>query len=238
MSGKTLLESQAISAARLPDWKLITAADLDGDGKTDLVFQNQQTGAVSYWLLGGTDGTALLNQGLIFDGSLADENVVLAFDLNNNDKSDLLLQNSQTGEVAYWLLGGGNGTQITKTGTIPNPSADWELIAAPDLDGDGNNDLLFQNRQSGAVTYWLMQGTTIRARGNLWKNSLPDWKIVATADLNDDGHPDILLQNQKTGAIYYWLLSGTDGTTIAEKGYLYNKPFAGWRLIPFTTRSH
>jgi hypothetical protein len=35
-------------------WKLVGTADMNGDGKVDLVFQNS-TGPAAYWLMNGTN---------------------------------------------------------------------------------------------------------------------------------------------------------------------------------------
>ena len=40
------------------NWSVIATADLNGDGKTDLVWRNATTGQVAAWLMNGTAATS------------------------------------------------------------------------------------------------------------------------------------------------------------------------------------
>jgi hypothetical protein len=83
-------------------------------------------------------------------------------------------------------------------------------VARGDLDQTGTNDLLFENRSTGARVAWLMSDTPAYvASANL--PTLPDtnWQIVASADFDGDGSSDILLRNYSTGANAVWLMRGT-----------------------------
>lgn len=46
-------------------WKVVATPDLNGDGKTDLIWQNTDTGEVAYWLM---DGATRISYGLIATG--------------------------------------------------------------------------------------------------------------------------------------------------------------------------
>jgi hypothetical protein len=39
----------------------------------------------------------------------------------------------------------------------------WAIRAIADMDGDGDNDLLWQNDQIGLMVVWLMAGTSLWA---------------------------------------------------------------------------
>jgi len=83
----------------------------------------------------------------------------------------------------------------------------WRIVASPDLDGDGQPDLLWENSISGDVTYWIMDGANLRNAGSVAQGVDLSWQIVGTPDINGDGHPDILWQNTQTGDIVYWQLN-------------------------------
>jgi len=78
-----------------------------------------------------------------------------------------------------------------------------------DFDGDGHNDLLFQNSATGSLVAWYMHGLALQ--GGMGIGSLPEpgWKVVATGDFNDDGNPDLVFQNMTTKKIVIWYMAGT-----------------------------
>jgi hypothetical protein len=49
------VSSQAIKAetSANPDWKVVDTGDLNGDGKSDLLFQNTD-GSIAEWLMNGS----------------------------------------------------------------------------------------------------------------------------------------------------------------------------------------
>ena len=69
-------------------------------------------------------------------------------------------------------------------------------MGTPDLNGDGKPDILFQDSATGAISYWLMNGTSVTTAGTLSISlSLINWKVVGTPDFNRDGKADVLLQS-------------------------------------------
>lgn len=97
-------------------------------------------------------------------------------------------------------------------------SSDWEVAGTPDLDGDGNADLLWLNNVTGDLNYNLMNGTTVVGGGVIATGVNTAWKIVGTADFNKDGKADILWYNTQTGDLAIWYMNGItliSGTTIA-----------------------
>ena len=58
----------------------------------------------------------------------------------------------------------------------------WKIVGTPDIDWDGNADILWFNQNTGDVTYWLMNGTTYTGNWAYIQQAVPTaWKIV--------GHP-------------------------------------------------
>jgi hypothetical protein len=78
-------------------------ADLDGDGKADLVWRNQQSGDVSAWLMNGE----VVRQSPVVSPRLPLEwQLARAVDLDADGKVDLVWRNTRTGDVAAWLMNG------------------------------------------------------------------------------------------------------------------------------------
>jgi uncharacterized membrane protein len=75
-----------------------------------------------------------------------------------------------------------------------------------DFNGDGKTDTLWQNKATGEVQVWLMNGVP----QTTWSlGSLPlDWKVVGYSDFNGDGKSDVLWRNASTGKTSVWLMDG------------------------------
>jgi hypothetical protein len=201
-----------------------TKLDLNGDTIPDLLFQNTGTTQLVYWQMRGPQLTAfhLLNPST----PGANWNLAATADINGDNSTDLLLQNSTTGDLVYWLM---NGPNAVGTGfmTPRNPGANWNLVGAADFDRDGYTDLLFQNSVSGDLFIWYMRAATQIGGGYVTpRNPGAGWRVAAVGDLNGDGQADIVFQNRNSGDVYVWYLHR--GIQIGG-GYLNPRnPGSGW----------
>lgn len=113
-----------------------------------------------------------------------------------------------------------------------NPGLDWQVVGAADINRDGYPDIIFQNRSTGDLSYWLMNGITQVSAG-FFTPSNPGsaaWRVAAVADFNKDGKPDLVFSNSSTGILEYWLM---DGSTQISAGLL-TPDFAGslnWQIV-------
>jgi hypothetical protein len=118
---------------------------------------------------------------------------------------------------------------VGRTGVIvPSPSAavnaNWSVVAALDLDLDGNTDLLWYNSTSGRIVRWLMDADVQRLAG-LFTNPMQagnnNWKVVAGGDYGagPNGLPgtrDIVWRNDTSGRIVVWNMD-TEGNRTAGR---------------------
>jgi hypothetical protein len=107
------------------EWQLIAAGDFNGDGSSDLVLQNSSTGDVAVWLLNAA-GTAIAS-GAVIGGSGTTWKVIGTADFNADGTSDVVLQNSTTGDVAEWQLNV-SGTGIVSGAVLGGAGSTWVAL--------------------------------------------------------------------------------------------------------------
>ncbi len=193
------------------DWAVKGVGDFNGDGKSDILFQNQNAnGGVYIWSM---DGTTINGDGSGFVGrSGADWIIKGVGDFNGDGKSDILFQiQNGDGGVYIWAM---DGAMINGDGTgyVGLAGGEWVVKGVGDFNGDGKSDILFQNSNAnGGVYIWSMDGTTILNDGSGYVGpSGADWVVNGVADFNGDGKSDILFQNAAaSGGCYIWAMDGT-----------------------------
>jgi hypothetical protein len=154
-------------------WKVVGIGDFNGDGKSDLVFQNQTSGQIAIWFMNGY----LYSGGVLLPVTpLAGWNVVGTGDFNSDGFTDLVFQNQTTGQIALWYMNGTTYVGGTVLTTVPAPG--WKVVGVGDYNGDGSADLLFQNQTSNQAAVWYLQNGAF-AGGDVLSLAPPaGWKIV------------------------------------------------------------
>jgi hypothetical protein len=179
----------------------VAAADVNGDGKLDLVTADGTAKTVSV-LLGNGDGTFGFATSFPVGNSA---NSLVVGDFNKDGQPDLAVA---TGSSVAVLLGTGNGT--FGTAVEYNAGAGGTNVAAGDLNHDGNLDLVVSNSSSNYVSVLLGKGDgTFSPPVNITVGSTPT--TIALSDFNLDGNQDIAVYNSDWGDIAV-LLGNGDGT--------------------------
>ncbi len=102
-----------------------------------------------------------------------------------------------------------NATIATKgsrgIGTIANDDG----VNNFDINGDGNNDIIWRNYRTGDNSVWLMEGTKLKQ--GIFTTPEPDttWRNEGIADFTGDGKLDFLYRNYRTGENAIWEMDGT-----------------------------
>jgi len=181
----------------------VALADVNGDGKPDLVVANYGSNSVSV-LLGNGDGT-FQSQATLATGTHP-ASVAIA-DLSGDGKADLVICDYGDNNVSV-LLGNGNGTfqgrTTFATGSLPT------AVAVADLNGDGKPDLVVANLGSDNLSVLLGNGDgTFQGQTTFATGTTP--RSVAVADFNSDNKPDLVVANINSHDVSV-LLGNGDGT--------------------------
>ncbi len=176
-------------------------ADFNGDGSSDILWQNNSTGARTIWLMNGTAFSSSVSLGIV----VTSWKIVGSSDFNGDGQSDILWQNNLSGARTIWLM---NGTTFSSNVPLGSVSTSWDIVGAADFNSDGKPDILWQNSVTGARVIWLMNGTVFSSSVSLGTVAT-SWNIVGSGDFNGDSQTDILWQNNLSGARVIWLMNGT-----------------------------
>ncbi|MEI6206550.1 MAG: DUF1566 domain-containing protein [Desulfuromonadales bacterium] len=205
------------------DWKIVATGDINGDGKTDLIWWNKTTGQVHAMLL---NGTAVAGGGMIYTEPNTAWKIVAAADFNGNGTVELLWWNSSTGQTA---IGQTNGTSASTANLIwTEPDTNWRIAGAGDLDGDGKADIIWHNRITGQVYGMQTNGSSVTNGAMMYTEASTNWEIVSVGNFNSDNKADLLWWNQQTGQVY---LMPMNGLAVGSGGaLLYTEPDLTWKI--------
>ena len=179
------------SAAQFKDLGAVSVADLNGDGKPDLIVAIcclSNGDAAATVLLGNGDGTFQSPASYDTDGGFASALVVS--DVNGDGKPDIVVTN-WNGTVGV-LLGNGDGT--FQPALLSASPADPGCLTIADVNRDGRPDALVCSEASVAVLLGNGNGT-FQSFTN--KNFFTGYCTPAAvvADVNGDTLPDIVAPN-------------------------------------------
>jgi hypothetical protein len=206
-------------------YNLVGVGDFRSDGRPTLVFQDSVDNRVVFWYTGGANNATITGGDYVNQTPAAGWKVVGIADFNRDGRSDLLLQNQTTGQLAIWFMKGPiyqSGVRIPST-----PGAGLQVVGTGDFNADGFADIVFQNRKTGQVTIWFMNAATYAGSSPLKSTLAPGWSVIGIGDYNGDGRADLLLQNQTTHQTAVWYLNGTfyQGSSVLSQS-----PPADWNI--------
>ena len=182
----------------------MTAADVNGDGKPDLIVANFNGNTVSVLLNTTVPGAATPSfaaQQTFATGS--DPSSVTTADVNGDGKPDLIVANGNDNTVSVLLNTTVPGAatssfaaqQTFATGGSPNS------VTAADVNGDGKPDLIVANGNDSTVSVLLnttLPGAALpsfAAQQTFATGSSPN--SVTATDVNGDGKPDLIVANNR-----------------------------------------
>jgi photosystem II stability/assembly factor-like uncharacterized protein len=199
------------------DWQIRGVDDFTGDAVNDLVFRNQATGEVVFWVMNGAArvggpvaltgaGSGTLGQGWDLSATA---------DVNHDGAPDLVRRNVSSQKIVVQAMDGLTGYYLLAPTPDQAADANWAIVAALDYDDDGNTDFLWYNATSGKLVTWYLDASLVRTAGQFTTPAAAadtNWKVVASADYSRTyapgtpplGSPDIVWRNDTSGNQVVW----------------------------------
>ena len=174
--------------------KMSVRSDIDGNGISDILFQNLVDSAnpLGTWL----NADPLQWNGALGPAAKSEWIVYGAFDFTGDGKGDIMFRNIGAADGAVGYYDSGEDMAFKTIGWGVN--LDWDLAMVGDVNGDGKADILWQNNQTHGIGLWL-DGTDRWA--SVWGNVDSSWELCGMGDVNGDGRDDIIINaNGRLGA--------------------------------------
>ena len=222
MNGSSVTASTLTSTPTLASsWTTAGVADFNGDGKSDILWRNDDDRVV-LWTM---DGSSVVSFAATSTPTLAASwKAAGTGDFNGDGKADILWRNDD-GSVALWQM---NGTGVTSIATsTPSLDSSWKINGTADFNGDGKTDILWRNTTSGNVAVWQMNGAAVVSSTSTSTPSLDSsWQVAGTADFSGDGKADILWRKD-SGAVAMWEMNGA---SVVSSTLTSTQPLTGWQV--------
>jgi hypothetical protein len=198
-------------------WQVFGTGDINRDGKADLLLREPSANLYGYWLMNGATRLGYTSM-----AAAPGYFPVAVGDFNSDDAVDLVWTSSKRDVIV--LLNDGKGK--FNSYHLPSYTADWRIAGAGDVDGDGNDDLIWENSTSGLFGYWIMRGAARLSYASVNSPGV-GYSVVALSDFSGDGRVDVAWSSPDK-VIYAWINKGGGSFTKTSLG---TYP-TGWSLIP------
>lgn len=184
--------------------------DINGDGKSDLLWNLDAGSQWAYWTMDGPNRVGGVGYGV---GNTW--YVVATGDFRGDDRLDVIWSNGS--EMQLW---DGSGASFVGLSMQSYPIG-YEVVAVGDLNADGRDDLVWRN-SAGMVGTWLMNGPSVI--GSASYAIAPAWRILGSGDMNGDNRLDIVWTDNSVMQLWVGSAAGFSGAAMPSYP-------TGWNLV-------
>jgi len=196
--------ASSLGVGNFPTW--VISADVNGDGRVDLISVNTYPAGLSVLTNNGSGGLVLASSPAV--GS--QPSCVVAADVNGDGKLDLITANSGDNTLSVLTNNGSGGFVLAATlavGAMPYS------VTAADASGDGKVDLISANAGDNTLSVLTNNGSGGFVLAATLALGASPYSVTA-ADVNGDGKVDLISANGGTNTLSV-LTNNGGGFTLA-----------------------
>jgi hypothetical protein len=154
MNGTTKVNNIQVLGSSNTNLKIAGVGDFNGDGNNDIAVFNINSGALRMWVM---KGVTRVDNVLVLSGTNTNLVPRGVGDMDNDGIPDIVLRNNNSGAVRVWTM----NADLTRKGNeyvTSSSNTNLKLRGVMDMNGDGNNDILNYNTNTGKLRAWLLAG--------------------------------------------------------------------------------
>jgi len=168
----------------------VHAADIDGDGDTDVLGTSANNQEINWW--SNDDGMGTEWTGYLIKGGFWGASTVHTADLDGDGDLDIMGGAVTVDDLIWWENEDGTGTELTEH-MIDDSYWNPHSVRAADIDGDGDLDLLAASGGDDDINWWSNDD----GQGGSWTEHLVDGSFdgvcsISVVDIDGDGDPDVV----------------------------------------------
>jgi hypothetical protein len=211
------------SAGQSP--RSVAVADIDGDGKPDVVVTNLKDNTVSIFRNTGSGG--VISFAAKVDQATAVQPAAISVtDIDKDGKPDLVINTVNLEGYISVLRNTGTAGAISFAPHIDIQSlgGSIEEIRTADVDGDGMPDIVLPDYATSSIKIFRntssLGAVSFAAAKSVSTLSWPT--LMETGDLNDDGKPDLVVANFAGSKVQVLKNISTSGNIVFQAGNTYS----------------
>lgn len=188
--------------------------DVDGNGRSDLIFHAPAAGRTGYWLMNAAAASGSKEFAIA-----AGYRVAAIGDFNADGFADLIWTSNARD---FWMWPGSSSGNFGSV-AMGYYAAGWEILTTGDVNGDGRSDLIWHNAANGRLGVWLMNGSTATKMTEY--PIAAGYQLAAKGDFNGDGLLDLVWTGPTRDM---WMWPGISGGGFGSIAMGYHLP--NWRI--------
>jgi hypothetical protein len=188
-------------------WDLVVPGNFGGDGYTDLLYYDRETGSARFYT---TDGWGGLHELRSHSGWRTSWDVIVAGQFGGNGWIDLLFYDRETGHGAFYTTDGQGGISLLSLHT--NWRTTWDQIVPGNFGDNGYTALLFYDSELGYGEFYETDGlggiSLMRAHDN-WNAG---WDAIVPGNFGGGGPwTDLVFYDRESRMLSFWASNGSGG---------------------------
>lgn len=219
-NSQTLINIPSDNGSSSNDYFTLRLADLDNDGKIDIITQNSFTNSITWYK---NLGEATFDSAQVISDSVMNNKDVFIADINGDNNLDVVTADF-TNSLIKWFDNTDGDALSFEEHTIDGYISMAYLSDIGDIDGDGIRDALISSSNTEKLV-WLRNTDGFGSFSETPNHIITSLGMIDSAllvDFNDDGHKDIVASsntqwNDTTPKKIVWLTNDGQGNFSNEQ---------------------